>query len=118
MSHQRYPSQARTATFVGDDNNSVPGAASVTAYLNVTAVPGTDTVTLVLEGKDPLSGTYYTVLQAAARSTTGMDALTFGAGAPVVANQSTGAPVPRVYRARVVHSAGTSFTYSLSVQEG
>jgi hypothetical protein len=118
MSNQRYASAVRTASFTGDDNPAVPGALSITAVLDVTAVPGTDTVQLVIEGKDPASGKYYTLLQGAARSTIGTDVLTVAPGITVTANQSAAAVIPPVYRARVVHSAGSNFTYSVSVREG
>lgn len=118
MSHQNYPRAVRNVTFVGDDNPAVPGAKSMTAILDVTVVPGVDTVQLVIEGKDPVLNKYYTVLSAAARVAVGTDVLTIGLGNAVTANQSANAPVPQMYRARVVHSAGTNFTYGLSIREG
>lgn len=117
MSNQSYASAVRLATFVGDDNRKVPGNRGVKAVLNVTAVPGVDTVQLVIEGKDPTSGTYYTVLQAAARVGAGQDVLTVAPGVVATANVSVPDELPDVYRARVVHSAGTNFTYSLSLAE-
>ena len=116
--NQRIASAAHTATLVGAD---LPlgqyGGCWLTAILDVTAVPGTDTVQLVIEGKDPQSGKYYTLLSAAARSTAGTDVLTIGPGVATVANVSAAGVVPSIYRTRVVHSAGTSFTYSLSSSE-
>lgn len=117
MSNQRYPSGVRSATFVGDDNPRVPGAQGITVVLDVTAVPGIDTVTLSIEGKDDVSGKYYTVLQAAARVATGTDVLNVAPGIAVTANQSASAQVPPVYRVKVTHSAGSNFTYSVSVRE-
>lgn len=117
MSNQSYASAVRSATFVGDDNRKVPGNHGVKAVLDVTAVPGVDTVQLVIEGKDATSGKYYTILQAAARVATGTDVLTVYPGNAVTANVSASDVLPDVYRARVVHSAGTNFTYSLSLVE-
>lgn len=117
MSNQSYGSAVRSATFVGDDNKKVAGAHGCIAILNVTAVPGVDTVTLTIEGKDPVSGTYYTVLSAAARVATGADVLQVQPGGAVTANVSANASLPDTYRVRVIHSAGTNFTYSVSVQE-
>lgn len=117
MSNQSYASAVRSATFVGDDNRKVPGNHGCIAVLNVTAVPGIDTVTLVIEGKDPVSGVYSTVLQAAARIATGTDVLQVQPGGAVTANVSANASLPDVYRVRVVHSAASNFTYSLSVTE-
>lgn len=117
MSNQTYPSAVRNATFTGDDNRKVPGNRGCKAILVVSAVPGIDTVQLVIEGKDPASGTYFTILSAAARAGAGTDVLTVLPGVTVTANVSAADELPDVYRARVVHSAGTNFTYSLSITE-
>ena len=117
MSNQSFASAVRAATFVGDDNKKVSGNKGCIAILNATVVPGVDTVTLIIEGKDPVSGVYYTVLSAAARVATGTDVLRVYPGIAVTANQTASDVLPDTYRARVVHSAGTNFTYSLSVTE-
>jgi hypothetical protein len=117
MSNQAFPSAVRAATLVGDDNKKVSGNHGCIAILNCTAVPSVDTVTLIIEGKDPVSGVYYTVLSAAARVATGMDVLRVLPGIAVVANAAASDSLPDTYRARVVHSAGTNFTYSLSITE-
>jgi hypothetical protein len=117
MSNQSYPSAVRATTLVGDDNKKIPGNRGVKAILNVTAVPGVDTVQLVIEGKDPVSGVYFAILSAAARAGAGTDVLTVYPGITVTANVSAADLLPDTYRARVVHSAGTSFTYSLSLVE-
>lgn len=117
MSNQSYASAVRAATFTGDDNKKVSGNHGCIAILDVTVVPGVDTVQLTIEGKDPVSGKYYTILTAAARSTTGTDVLSVQPGGPVTANIAANASLPDVYRVRVIHSAGTNFTYSASVQE-
>lgn len=117
MSNQTYASAARTATFAGDDNKKVPGNRGVKAVLDVTVVPGIDTVTLIIEGKDQASGKYFTILSAAARVATGTDVLTIYPGIAVAVNVSASDTLPDIYRARVAHSAATSFTYSLSLTE-
>lgn len=117
MSNQSYASAARTATLIGDDNRKVPGNRGVKAVLDVTAVPGIDTVQLVIENKDPVSGKYVQVLAAAARVATGTDTLTVYPGGAVTANVSANDSIADTYRIRVVHSAATSFTYSVSVTE-
>lgn len=117
MSNQSYASAVRTATLVGDDNKKVPGNRGVKAILDVTAVPGVDTVQLVIENKDPVSGKYVQALAAAARVATGTDTLTVYPGIAVSANVSASDSLADTYRIRVVHSAGSSFTYSVSVTE-
>jgi hypothetical protein len=117
MSNQSYVSAVRSATFTGDDNKKVPGNHGCIVVFNVTAVPGVDSVTMSIEGKDPVSGTYFTVLAAAARLTTGADVLQVQPGGAVTANVSANASLPDVYRIKVTHSAGSNFTYGVSVIE-
>lgn len=117
MSHQNFASAVRNATLVGADNKKVPGANGVKAVLNVTAVPGVDTVQLVIEQKDPVSGVYTQILAAAARAGAGADTLTVYPGIAVAANVSANDVLPDDYRIRIVHSAGTNFTYSVRVTE-
>lgn len=117
MSNQSYASAVRAATMTGDDNRKAPGNLGVKAVLDVTAVPGVDTVQLVIENKDPVSGKYVQVLAAAARSSIGTDTLTVYPGMIAVANQVANDAVADTYRVRVIHSAGTNFTYSVGVTE-
>lgn len=117
MSNQIYPSAVRAATLVGDDNKKVPGNKGCHVYLNVTAVPGVDTVQLLIEAKDPASGVYETVIAGAARVATGQDAFTVYPGVTETANVDISDPLPDVYRIRVVHSAASNFTYSVAVVE-
>lgn len=117
MSNQRFASAVRSATFVGDDNAKAPGNRGVKAVLDVTVVPGVDTVQLVIEGKDPLSGKYYTILAMTASAAISTTVLTVAPGITAAANSAAADELPDVYRARVVHSAGTAFTYSLALTE-
>jgi hypothetical protein len=107
-------SQVRNATTVSPTfaNYSARG---VVIYFNVSAVPGVDTVTLSLEGKDPVSLNFGTLFSGAAISTVIQPARyvlypgASGAGPTGVA----GIALPRTWRIRVTHSAGTNFTYSV-----
>lgn len=117
MSNQAYASAVRAATLTGDDNKKVPGARGIKAVLDVTVAPGVDTVQLVIENKDPLSGKYVQVLAAAARAGAGTDTLTVQPGGTVTANVAANDQIADTYRIRVVHSAGTNFTYSVGVTE-
>lgn len=117
MSNQAYASAVRAATLVGDDNKKVPGNRGIKVVLDVTSVPTVDTVQLVIENKDPTSGKYVNVLSAAARVAAGTDTLTVYPGGAVAANVSANDEIMDTYRIRVVHSAGTPFTYSVGVTE-
>jgi hypothetical protein len=104
------------------DANSVSGinqeASGIIAYLNVTAVPGTDTVQLVLEEIDPLSGVVAQIAATTATTVTGLVRLklkqAITAIAPSVTQVQAQDTLPANWRLRVVHSAASNFTYSLS----
>lgn len=117
MSNQSYASAVRNATLVGDDNKKVAGNKGVKAVLDVTVVPGVDTVQIVIENKDPVSGKYVQVLAGLAGAGVRTDTLTVYPGQAAAANVAANDNVADTYRARVVHSAGTNFTYSLSLTE-
>lgn len=86
-------------------------------YLNVTAVPGVDTVQLVLEEQDPTSGVWSQVAATTATAVTGMVRMKIKPAIAGVAASTTGVQVqdimPAIWRVRVVHSGAGNFTYSL-----
>lgn len=79
----------------------------------VTVVPGVDTVTPHIQGKD-LSGNYYDVLVGAAIVAVGEYVFDVGQGIANTANLDTGDVLPDVWRLNMVHSAVTNFTYAAS----
>ncbi len=86
-------------------------------FFDVSSVPGTDTVTLSLQSKDPASGLWRTVFASAAIS-----GVTRPAGFMVYPGATAGsltgaasAALPRSWRIQITHSAATSFTYSVAV---
>ena len=92
-------------------------ASGVIAYLNVTAVPGGDTVQLVLEEYDHVSGTYATIAATTATAVTGLVRLKLRQAIAAIAPSTTQVQVqdtlPANWRLRVVHSGAGNFTYSL-----
>lgn len=106
--------RAATQTLAEVTNFSATG---ITAYLNVSAVPGVDTVLLRLQEKDPVSNTWVTVTETLAQVATGLIVLKCMPGVAAVAAAVTGvtanAVLPHRWRLVVVHSAGSNFTYSL-----
>lgn len=96
-----------------------PESGGLIAYLNVTAVPGVDTVQLVLEEQDPASGVWSQICATTPTAVTGLVKLklkqaiaSIAATTTLVQAQDT---LPAEWRLRVVHSAATNFTYSLGV---
>ncbi len=107
-------SAARTATTASAEQVNY-NARGVLLYFNVSAVPGTDTVQLTVEGKDPVSGNWGQIWAPAAISATvqpGRYMLYPGVGAANLTGQASAA-LPRIWRVRVIHSGVGSFTYSV-----
>ena len=110
-------SAARTATTNSADLVNY-NARGVMVYFSITAVPGVDTVTLTVAAKDPIAGTYETLLTGAAEAGAATKAYLIYPGAGAAANGVdvvNAYPLPRTWRVTVTHSAGTSFTYSVAV---
>lgn len=71
--------------------------------IDVTAISGTSpTLTVTVQGKDPASGVYYTLLASASITATGFTTLTVYPNAPATANVST--PLPLPYEWRVLYA--------------
>jgi len=105
-------SAARTTTTNSADQTNY-NARGVHVLLNVTVVPGVDTVTLSIQGKDPVSAVYYTLLTGLAVVGAGMNVYKVFPGITAVANGTASDVLPRTWRVAVTHSAATSFTYSV-----
>lgn len=106
---------ARTATTTTSDivKSTEKG---VHFILNVTVVPGVDTITPKIQGKDSL-GNYYDLLVGSAISTTGITVLKISPGIGVLANGSAADVMPDVYRIIITASGTGSFTYSLAANK-
>ena len=106
-------SAARTATNTSLDVLNI-WYRGIHVVLDVTAVPGVDTVTLTIQGKNPLTGAYYTLLAGAAVSTAVANVYKVYPGLPATANVSANDIVPTEWRVSIAHSAASSFTYSVT----
>lgn len=106
------PLAARTATTTSTD---ITKTIEVGAHfiLNATVVPGADTITMKVQGKDNL-GNYYDLLVGTASAATGIVVLKVSPSITPAANASANDMLPDIYRIIVTHSAGTSFTYSVT----
>lgn len=105
-------SAVRSATNQSPDqvNHNARGLILV---FDITAVPGVDTVTLTIQGKDETSGKYYTILAGAAQSAVGTVVMRVYPGLSATANLTANDVLPRNWRVNVAHSAATNFTYSV-----
>jgi hypothetical protein len=107
------PAVARTATTNSADQIK-SGDHGIHVIIKMTAVPGIDTVTPRIQGKD-IDGAWYDLLVGAAIVATSTVVMKLGIGLPVTANLSAPDYIPDVWRVAMTHSAATSFTYSVSV---
>jgi len=93
-------------------------ARGIVILFDITAVPGSDTVTLSIQGKDPVSNKYFTIVNANAKSSTGQQYLALGLGASDIEDNwdgMQGVAIPRTIRVSVAHSGSGSFTYSVGL---
>lgn len=84
--------------------------------IDMTVVPGVDTVTFTIQGKDPLSGKYYTILASAAIVAVSTVVLKVYPGLTAAANLVASDVLPEDWRVLATHSAATNFTYSVGAQ--
>lgn len=117
---KNYPilaSLARTVTgnsldFTNDDAGSI-GAG--TFCIDITAASGTTpTLVVTIQGQDPTSGKYYTLLASAVLNAAGTTILRVGPGLPVTANVSANDIIPKVFRVLFTIGGTTpSFTFTV-----
>jgi hypothetical protein len=111
-----YPSLARVATPSGvalaDQKN--PGARGVMVVIDITAA-ASPSIVFTIEGKDPSSGKYFTLLASAAQTGTTATPLVLRVfpGATGATNLIANDQLPRTWRVRPVHGNGNSATYTV-----
>lgn len=78
-----------------------------------TSVIGTGSITVSIQGKDPGSGTYYTILASAAIITNVFTVYTVYPGVAAVTNVSASDVLPRVWRVSVTANNANAASYSI-----
>lgn len=112
ITKQIFASEARTATATsGTQLNKFN--TGVQLIVDVTAVAATPSVTFAIQGKDGVSGNWYTLLVSAAITGVGTTVLRVGPGETDAANLVEGAHLPRVWRVLATHADADSITYSV-----
>lgn len=81
-------------------------------------VVGTGSVTLTIQGKDPATGNYYTLLVGAAVTTNVANKYTVFPGATAAANATANDILPPIIRFVVTANNANSATYSLGMNLG
>lgn len=107
-----FASGAQTATQTQADqtNNTARGIKVVLDMTNVASGPS---VTLEIDGKDPASGKYYSILTGAAVTTVSTNVYTIYPSLSAVANSVSNDVLPHTWRVKVVSNNSNSGTYSV-----
>ena len=107
------PLAARTATVTSGDLINY-NARGIVAILNITAVPGVDTIQLLFLEVDPVSGTsLFQIGTNPVQIATGVFSFAMYPAAMAGRTNQTNAILPRTFRIRITHSGAGSFTYSV-----
>ena len=81
--------------------------------IDITAIVSTPLVTVTIQGKDPISGKYYTILASAALAAAATTVLRVYPGLVAVANLTVNDVMPRHWRVSVTVGDADSATYSI-----
>jgi len=108
-----FASAARVATPTPYDGENI-GGTGLNVVMDVTASAATPSVVVTIQGKDLVSGKFYTILASAA-FTGGVETRVLRVGPSLVAaaNLAATAHLPRYWRVIVTHSDADSITYSV-----
>jgi len=105
-------SAARTATVSSADIANDNGR-GLHVILDATLDPAAASVVLTIEGKDPASGKYYTLLTSADVNSVSTNVYRIGADLTASPNLIVKDFVPKTFRITVTHADADSFTYSV-----
>lgn len=103
---------ARTATATQADQTVFGAYRGIVVVLDVT-IAGTGSITLSIEGKDPVSGTYRVILAGAAVTTISTNVYKVYPTITAVANSIAQDFLPSVWRVKVTANNGNTITYSV-----
>lgn len=107
-----FASAARTATVNGDDITNL-GWRGAHIVIDVTAIDATPSVVFTVQGKDRVSGKYYTILASAAITGTGTTVLRIYPDLTAAANTVVNDVLPECFRVIATHADADSITYSV-----
>jgi hypothetical protein len=110
-------SGAYTTTQTTADQVNSHGLKGGHFYINVSAVSG-GSITVHIQGKDPVSVTYYDLLVSAAITTTGFTVMKLYPGVPGNPNLTANDLLPHLWRVQAFANNASSITYSISASLG
>lgn len=109
------PSAARTATVATADQRN-RAHKGVRVHIKTTADPASASITYTIQGKDDITGDYYTLLASAAVAATGDTFLTIYPNIAVAANVSASNVLPAFWRVNCVAGNADSMTYQVTAE--
>jgi hypothetical protein len=108
-------SAARTATVNTADQRNRQHL-GVRVHIDVTAASATPSVVFTIQGKDTITGDYYTLLASAAVTATGDTFLLIYPTVTAVANAAANNVLPASWRVNCVHGDADSITYTVTAE--
>lgn len=109
-----FASAARTATPTPFDGSASAGVRGLHLVIDATAVTATPSVVFTVQGADPVSGKFYTILASAAITATGTTVLRVYPGLTAAANTVASDVLPPRWRVIATHADADSITYSVA----
>lgn len=109
-----FESKARTATENSRDFRNPDGIGAIVT-IDCTAITSSPSVVFTLQGKDPASGKYYTILASAAIVGTGTTTMRVHPDLTAAANTVAKDMMPAVWRIIATAADSDSITYSVGV---
>lgn len=115
VSHLVLKSERRTAAINSPDFHNNNGSNGIHLVIDVTDIHGvTPGITATIQGKDPISGKYYTILASASIVAVSTTVIKVFPGAPVAANVSANDCIPKIWRVAVTVADADACTYSIA----
>lgn len=110
-----FPSASRTASANGADQANKGPYRGLVLVIDTTLVPGAAPSTgFTVQGKDPVSGKYYTILASAAIVAVGTVVLRIYPGLVAAANLVASDVLPSTWRVITTHGNANPVTYSVA----
>ena len=111
-SEKVYGSAARTVLQTGADIEN-PYGVGLILVIDITVDPASAVCTFTIQGKDPTSGKYYTILVSAGLAAVATTILRVHPELAVAANLVAKDMMPSIFRVNVAVADGDSMTYSV-----
>lgn len=109
-------SASRSATTNSATMTCPDDADGMVVFIDNTAIGVAPSTVFNIQGYDDVADDWYTILASAAVTAVSFTALRVGLGVAIVANASSGDPLPRAFRINAVHGNANAHTYSVQAR--